>query len=96
MKLTELAPEWLGFYGGPPQCGVSFRCPGKAACEERIHVMFDTSIHGHPAPPPNGHDTPLWKRDGMTFDTLSLSPSIDASRDWHWHGFIRNGEVIGA
>jgi hypothetical protein len=38
---------------------------------------------------------PLWDRTGDTFDTLTLSPSIDASKthDGGWHGFVRSGEV---
>jgi hypothetical protein len=39
--------------------------------------------------PPGIH----WKRSGEAFETLSLSPSIDASNAGHWHGFIKNGEV---
>jgi hypothetical protein len=35
----------------------------------------------------------LWRREGDTFDTLTLSPSVDASPSGHWHGFVRNGEV---
>lgn len=39
---------------------------------------------------PPGH---LWLREGDDFDTLTLSPSVDASRAGCWHGFVRNGEV---
>ncbi len=38
----------------------------------------------------------VWKRgSGDTFETLTLTPSIDANVDiaGHWHGFITNGEV---
>jgi hypothetical protein len=36
----------------------------------------------------------VWTRAaGDTFETLTLSPSIDASPAGHWHGFIQNGEV---
>lgn len=35
----------------------------------------------------------LWRREGETFDTLTLHPSVDASPAGCWHGFIRNGEV---
>jgi hypothetical protein len=35
----------------------------------------------------------LWRRAGETFETLTLSPSVDASRAGCWHGFIRNGEA---
>ena len=39
--------------------------------------------------PPGIH----WQRAGDTFDTLTLSPSVDASASGHWHGFIVNGEI---
>jgi hypothetical protein len=39
--------------------------------------------------PPGIH----WNRTGDTFDTLSISPSVDASAAGHWHGFITKGEV---
>ncbi len=39
--------------------------------------------------PPGIH----WQRTGDTFETLTLTPSIDASRAGHWHGFITDGEV---
>lgn len=28
-----------------------------------------------------------------TFENISFTPSLDASRAGHWHGFITNGEV---
>lgn len=27
------------------------------------------------------------------FDTVSLTPSVDASKSGHWHGWITNGEI---
>lgn len=35
----------------------------------------------------------IWKRTGETFDTLTLTPSINAEAAGHWHGFITNGDV---
>ncbi len=36
----------------------------------------------------------VWTRvAGDTFETLSLSPSVDASRAGCWHGFVTNGDV---
>lgn len=35
----------------------------------------------------------LWHREGDSFETLTLTPSIDASRWGCWHGFITGGEV---
>lgn len=107
MKLTELKPRWVG-YGDPATessiiNGVSFLCPhcGKET-GQRLAVMF------HPAIDKWGwiargveihHGAIEWTRGvGDTFDTLTLSPSINAQAarmDFqnHWHGFIINGEV---
>lgn len=42
--------------------------------------------------PPGIH----WTRTGDTFETMTLVPSIDASRSGHWHGFITNGAIVNA
>ena len=39
--------------------------------------------------PPGFH----WTRTGDTFDVLTLSPSVDASKSGHWHGHIMSGGV---
>lgn len=33
-----------------------------------------------------------WQFSGQDFETLTVSPSIDASASGHWHGNITNGE----
>ena len=35
----------------------------------------------------------LWQRTGDTFETLTLSPSVDCSKWGHWHGWIQNGTI---
>ncbi len=35
----------------------------------------------------------LWQRTGDTFETLTLSPSINCEASGHWHGFITDGEI---
>jgi uncharacterized protein DUF6527 len=40
--------------------------------------------------PPGIH----WNRTGDTFETINLTPSLDASNSGHWHGFITNGEIL--
>ncbi len=39
--------------------------------------------------------TVYWQRTGDTFETLTLTPSVDAASHGvgHWHGFITNGEI---
>jgi hypothetical protein len=36
-----------------------------------------------------------WKISGDEFDSMTVSPSIDASHSGHWHGNIANGEITG-
>lgn len=36
----------------------------------------------------------IWGRTGETFETLTLSPSIDASASGHWHGFVTGGQIV--
>jgi len=69
--------------------GINFLCP---CCKtEMLSIAFDVPLDGGAA-----YEVPvakLWKRTGDTFDTLTLSPSIDASAFGHWHGLITAGVV---
>lgn len=98
MRLSDLAPKWLTFLnlgdGVDFRLGLTFLCPH---CKvQRIGVMFDPPID------PAGwlakgilwqKPSLFWNRTGDTFDTLTLTPSIDVSQFGHWHGSIVNGEV---
>jgi hypothetical protein len=33
--------------------------------------------------------------DGCSFETMTITPSIDGSPAGNWHGFITNGEIVG-
>lgn len=73
--------------------GVCFDCPcGNVDQGHQCFVPFANPLDGGPPiDPPRG-----WQREGDTFDTLTLSPSILRVGGCGWHGFIRNGEVINA
>lgn len=109
MKLTDLEPRWAqdvlinrdgrGQSHFPPRefiNAITFLCPHCRA--QRLAVTFRPPIGpvewltpGQPIT-----ETPaVWTREHDTFETLSLSPSIDTSAQFagHWHGFITNGEV---
>lgn len=101
MKLTDLDPSWIVEGAGRNGMGVMFWCPH---CRDRyVGVMFANPIDRGPPPTEasrtrtdaNGVRTvePLWQRTGETFETLTLTPSIDVSKSGHWHGFVTNGEV---
>ena len=98
--LTDLDPRWLS--SGPSRrgMGVSFRCPH---CTTRLAVWFENPLDGGPSIDRMTHRGPLWKRSGDSFDTITLTPSIDArERDpdtrevtvVHWRGFISNGVML--
>jgi hypothetical protein len=100
MRLTELNPRWTGSGEiGKSELivGVTFDCPHCRT--QRLGVVFKNAIdpHGWIAKGVTRHrDKNEWDRKGDTFDTLTLTPSIDTSQcdfQGHWHGYIENGEV---
>lgn len=36
-----------------------------------------------------------WTIDSQDFETLTVTPSVDASAAGHWHGFLTAGQVVG-
>ena len=102
MKLIELNPHWVGAGGAgiydkdmnptPKRegIGVSFDCP--CGCALRGFVPFENPLDGGQKVG-NG---PHWTREGDTFETLTVKPSILRSKEkggCGWHGFITAGEV---
>ncbi len=95
MRLTDLEPKWTATeYYEPPLAwnrtgmGISFLCPH--CRDQRLAVMFSNPIDGLA---PAKSVKKLWSRVGNDFDRLTIHPSIDASKEGHWHGSITNGEV---
>lgn len=106
VKLGELTPRWftLGHWASesPFRIGLTFECPHCRS--ERLGVLFDPPIDpdGIQARAQFAYDPAtygaavgmhVWKREGDTFDTLTLTPSVDGSQVGHWHGFITNGTI---
>lgn len=109
-KLTDLNPQWLGHGGEHvyaskedaevgksipyrDKVGVEFDCPcGNKDEQHRLFIEFKNPPDGGPPCDPRAHAT--WHRYGDTFETLSLSPSIQRHTPCKWHGYITNGEVL--
>lgn len=100
MKFIELNPRWIGpplwSTDDPYYIGVRFSCPH---CGKAIAVFFDPPIDPNRLAEKYGWThtgapdfRPRWRRYGDSFETLTLSPSIDVSG--HWHGNITNGDVV--
>jgi hypothetical protein len=103
MKLTELDPRWLfkdgrriGFIFISPtdpkyyQSCFSEPTPSRLQWELFEQVLNDE----HGASRVQGSKpTFAWTFSSDTFDTLTVTPSIDGSPGGLWHGFITNGEI---
>ena len=105
MKLTDLEPRWFVLETGGPRVGLTFLCPH--CRQERIGVVFHHRGHEaiedeyikarHAHAPGDATLEPnefIWTIEGSEdFATLSLTPSVDASKAGHWHGFVTNGQA---
>lgn len=95
MKLAELEPRWFGAEG--QRFGLTFLCPhcrntriGVAFHHHGHGQMEDSYIIAHHGADDTQH---IWDLQGQEdFATLTLTPSIDASKAGHWHGFVTGGE----
>lgn len=109
LRLTELDPRWwgngdarrLGVSFLCPHCravrlGIAFANPLDGASPARIvNGAMPRSIRDH-IHVRRTFDVPpgcYWTRTGETFEKISLSPSVDASKSGHWHGFVTDGVV---
>lgn len=101
MRLTDLNPRWIGAGGEgvsdangnpiPERHGVAigFDCP--CGSDSRVCIMFNNPLDGKG---PFDTTRDLWNRTGETFETLSITPSIQRRDCCRWHGFVTNGEII--
>jgi len=100
MKLLELEPVWLrpGMF--------TFRCPCcrkvwlvcknfATTDSEQLAVLEEHFGETHLADVEMARNDYAWSFTTGDFATLSVSPSIDASKSGggHWHGHITNGEI---
>jgi uncharacterized protein DUF6527 len=73
--------------GGPPHA---------VTVEDQLRFVHGAEFTDSPGDVPIMDVAPgkaCWTRFGETFDVLTLSPSVDASRSGHWHGFITGGHI---
>lgn len=101
MRLTDLDPKWLMKDG--KRVGFTFRSPvdGKwrQACfesppprREQWELFGDDDVQGCN---PRAHWSIAGGIDNATFETMTVTPSLDGSAGGLWHGFITNGEIVG-
>jgi len=79
VRLIDLDPHWSVDGEGRRGMGINFECP-----VHRVHylgVWFANPVDGGLSAPPSCRPTPRWQRIGDTFDTLTLTPSINADKN---------------
>lgn len=95
MKLTDLSPEWLTpdlFIFKNPTGGEHWlSCPRVRMEHGEQHDLFEEKYPDRVIVGANPDH--LWKYEGSDFATMTVTPSIDASKSGNWHGFITNGEI---
>jgi hypothetical protein len=85
--LAEFNPQWCGLLRPSSGEALELDCP-KCGPSHRLRVNFSNPVDGQP---PAAWLNPTWKREGATFDTLTIEPSIQYPC---FHGWIEDGQVI--
>jgi antirestriction protein len=98
VKLSELEPHWIHpnvFVFHCPHCReVWLTCKNIAMKSQEQFDLFEKTFGDEwnmfvvPA-----SESYAWNIQGSDFNSMSVSPSVDASASGHWHGHIMNGEV---
>ncbi|RUU29780.1 hypothetical protein [Mesorhizobium sp. M6A.T.Ce.TU.016.01.1.1] len=110
MKLTDLDPRWImkdgkriGFIFRSPtqrdrhrQYQSCFETP--PSHKEQFEMFNDLEQYGATIIQgcnPNARWTIAGGIDTATFETMTVTPSLDGSPGGLWHGFITNGQIVG-
>ena len=103
MRLVDLHPRFVGAGGegisdanGNPVparhgIGVMFDCP--CGCDELCFIPFSNPLDGGVSVS-STPGQPTWDRVGDTFETLTLTPSIQRVGGCAWHGHVTNGGIV--
>lgn len=110
MRLIDLHPQFVGAGGegitnadgspAPERTGVGILCDcpcgNTQEDHQQLYVPFANPLDG--GPPIQTGKNNGWQRTGETFETLTLTPSIQRNLvngyGCTWHGFITNGEIV--
>lgn len=101
MRLVELEPRWIDehvFVFRCPHCLTQWlSCKNAVMSHDAQWALFD-SVFGED----NWNTTHVlcaddkaWKIKGRAFDSMTVSPSLNAEPCGHWHGNITKGEIVG-
>lgn len=98
MRLIDLSPRWLSpdvfMFRSPSGHGNWLTCKRVAMSfkdQAKLIYVDNPDLKGEVIVTTVDHMA--WAFTGNDFNTLSVTPSIDASNSGNWHGFITNGEI---
>jgi len=111
MRLVDLDPRWLmkddkrvGFVFKSPTLGDDMWMaiyephPGYHELWRAINAAFPEgkkNAKGFTRSVQTMNARQSWTVTGDTFETITVSPSLDGSPAGNWHGFIQNGNIVG-
>jgi Family of unknown function (DUF6527) len=104
VRLVDLDPQWAEL--GGVKIGFSFFCPHCLTTVLFVAIVPSTytnqcRILSRMYPDNEGdiitaRENFAWQFNGYSFFSMTINPSIDASRAGHWHGWIKDGEITNA
>jgi hypothetical protein len=101
VRLTDLDGRFHSFHEGRRGEALGFLCPHCRGCTLLVWLArpmdggapIEAAFRQHVVEDGHIHLDPLWEHTGDTIDTISITPSVDASAHGHWHGFVTNGAI---
>lgn len=77
-----------------PDSGTLITCKNAVISRREQNVIIDRAVgedESHTVVPCRAEFA--WNIQGADFESMTVTPSIDASASGHWHGFITSGEI---
>lgn len=105
MRLVDLDPQWILHDG--KRIGFTFVSPTDTSFRQSCFLASPSNRkqwelfadHGDGLEVQGCTPGTHWIIDGgidsATFETMTVTPSIDGSPGGLWHGFVTNGEIVG-
>lgn len=98
MRLVDLRPLWLHknlFVFWCPHCHKSLLSCKNAVMSRREQCDMFALRFGYVSIVPCKPEMAWTFASGTAFETMDVTPSLDASASGHWHGHITAGEIRG-
>ena len=97
-RLADLEPRWVHpnmFTFKCPHCRKAIlSCKDVALSMWEQREVFEKEYPDEPENVAGSRPDFAWEFSGRDFETLTVSPSIDAAPSGCWHGHIVRGEIV--